>query len=71
MVLDRYLVAKGLVGMLEIVFNQPVGHPLVEGVAIGCHVAHLDEFPLHRAIDSLIHRIVLGRPRPWPDAYRH
>ncbi len=63
MVLDRYLVAKGLMGTLEIVFDQPLGHLSIEGIAVGTHVAQLEKFPLDGAIEPFVHGIVFGRSR--------
>lgn len=61
MALDRYLVAKGLVGSLEVVFDQPVGQLPVEGLAVSRHVPHLDEFLLHGAVGTFVEGIVGGR----------
>jgi len=60
MVLDRYLVAKGLMGPFEVVFNKPIGKAFVELLAIRYGIAHSNEFILDRTIETFIKGIVCG-----------
>ena len=58
MILDRYLVAKGLVGTGKIVLNKPWRQPPIEGLAVRCQIPQGDEFILQGAVEPFIKRIV-------------
>ena len=58
MVLDRYRIAKGLVGSPEIVFDEPLSEALVESIAIRDKVPELEKFAIKSAIEAFIKRIV-------------
>ena len=61
MVLDRYRIAKGLVGPREIVFDKPISEVRVEAGAIRCHVPECNELILKRAVEPLLKGIVRRR----------
>ena len=63
MVLDRYLVAKGLVGSFEVVLNKPLGQFPIEGLAVGRHIPHLDKLFIKCAVEPLLKRVVCRGPR--------
>jgi len=63
MILDRHLIAKGLMGSLEVVLNQPLGKPLVEDATIRSHIAQGNKFIIEGAVESLVKGIVGGSMR--------
>ena len=60
MVLDRYRIAKGLVGTFEVVFDKPVSELAIENIAVRCHVPQGNELILEGAVEPLIEGIVGG-----------
>ena len=60
MVLDRYRVAKGLVGSLEVVFDDPVSEMAIEHGTIARHVSQSNKLILKGSVESLVERIVGG-----------
>lgn len=63
MVFDRRLIAKGLMGSFEVVFNKPFGELLVEDLAVRCHASHLDELLIESPVEPFIKGIVGRSPR--------
>jgi len=60
MVLDRYLIAKGLVGSFEVVFDKPLGKLAIEHSTVCRHVAELDELFIKGSVEAFINGIVGG-----------
>ena len=58
MVLDQYRVAKGLVGSLEVIFDESLNELPVEPLTVRSHVPHRNEFVVEGAIEAFIHQVV-------------
>ena len=58
MVLDRYLIAKGLVGSFEVVFNEPLGEFAIEYDTVCGHITQRNKFILKRPVESFIEGVV-------------
>jgi hypothetical protein len=58
--IDRREVAERLMGSPEIVLDEPLGEPPVEQLRVVRHIAEGEEFVLECAVETFVHRVVLG-----------
>ena len=58
MILDRHLIAKGLMGTSEVVFDEPVREPAIEIPALSSHIPHDNKLIIESLIETFIKGVV-------------